>query len=207
MTRLRVALFVAAMFTSAAPMLRAADDVSDFQTAFEAIVALDPVFAELAPSTAPGPGHDFVVGSKKVPSAGGAFQHLRVSAHSEPSVVDEQGVAVAPGENPKGSVRLTVSLPDFSFDVKGSVECLFVNGNVGLVAARIVEGSPPAPLFEGTTHVTLRIFDWGHPGSPPPDDNWDWYFMNGAPLFCAAFGFIGGEGGSGDIIVHDATPG
>jgi hypothetical protein len=205
MGRFSVTLLIGVMWMGAGPAVRA-DTVLDFETAFNELVGWDPELAELAPAAAPDPAHDFVVGSKKLTYVSGAFQHLRVSAHSGPSLLDEQGEPLAPGEDPKGSVRLTVSFPELFFDVKGDVECLFVNGNIGLVAARIVslEGALPV-VFEGATHVTLRIFDFGNPGSPPPDDGWDWYFMAPrAPIFCAAFG-SGGGGGSGNLIVHDAS--
>jgi len=205
MRKCSVALVIGAVWTGTAPTVKA-DTGLDFQTIFDQLVAWDPEFAELAPAEPPDAAHDFVVGSKKVTYISDAFQHLRVSAHSGPSLLDEQGEPLAPGENPKGTVRLTVSFPELFFDVKGDVECLFVNGNIGLVAARIVslDGALP-PVFEGATHVTLRIFDFGNPGSPPPDDRWDWYFMAPrAPIFCAAFGG-GGGGGSGNLVVHDAS--
>jgi hypothetical protein len=193
-----LAVFVVAMASSAVTSVRAQDVYPpQFQSAFDAVVAWDPEFGELAPASPPGPGHDFAVGSQKVTLPNGDFQHVRVSAHSGPA-----------GEDPNGSVRVSYSTPSVpgafpgdEGDVKGDVVCLKVTGIEARIAALLREP------FMGFSYVTLIIYDIGNPGDAmqqSPDLAYI-FFAATLPAICAIQGtslFPLGES-SGNFVVRD----
>src|SRR3954452_8974337 len=117
MSRLLSLFAVIAVAAVAAPGATSADD--PLQSSLDALAAWDPGFAALA-ADPPSAGNQMVVGSLKFRlEAEQAFEHIRISAHSGPA-----------GEDPKGQVHITSTVPGLETDEIGDVVCVDAIGRV-----------------------------------------------------------------------------
>jgi hypothetical protein len=125
-----------------------------------------------------------------VTAASGDFQHTRWSAHD--------------GLNgPSGAVWATAVTTVFgTFDVRGKVTCVDVNGNQADVAALLSEPGPNA-----ATHVELFIVDVGNPVNGMSPDQVFVSFSSSPPTEpnCSFGGFkLPGEQHGNAIVRDDA---
>jgi hypothetical protein len=194
MKKVLVGLAAATIVAIAAPTVTA--NVTDMfiQSAMEDLVAWDPEFGAIAPTASPAADQLFVAGSLKVTQASGSFQHTRVSAQSGPEGVD-----------PRGSVRVTFFQTFIlgTADLKGAVTCLVGAGNIAALAARLTEP------FNGNTHVTLIVNDFGNPGptmGQSPDSALIGFTSAPPPTTCVTEGSFFPGDMRGNLVVRAATP-
>jgi hypothetical protein len=170
----------------------ATHDLLDFQSAVDAMHAVDPT---LAPPPNDG-RHDFVVGGARRTEPGEP-QNVGVSAHSGPL-----------GEDPFGHVSSTI-IPDeepaATNQVRFRVTCLRVAGNLaaigGIQTNAASNDSPPGANF------VLVVRDSGLPGGTGDG----FQLLIGRTIAEECADFLPRAGGAppiqhGNILVHDAMP-